>query len=308
MNDFRTGAWATLACIMLLTGCGKSPTGTESDAQLDKGEVKVRTGKVDVVENSSPTATESDAQLDKGEVKARTGKPHVVENIGIELLPIPAGSFMMGSPTSETAPNNETQHRVTISQPFWLGKYEVTQGEWESVMGSNPSKFTALGKDAPVEQVSWENAQVFCAKLNASTADRRPAGYEYCLPTEAQWEYACRAGTTGAYAGDLDDMAWYVRNSGSSTHPVGQKQANAWGLYDMHGNVWEWCWDWNGDYPTGSASDPVGASSGQSRVCRGGGWNNDAGRCRAAHRSVNTPGYRGSALGFRLCLAPGRER
>jgi formylglycine-generating enzyme required for sulfatase activity len=280
MNDLRTGAWATLACIMLLTGCGKSPTATESDAQLDKGEVKVRTGKL-----------------------------HVVENIGIELAQIPAGSFTMGSPTSETARNDhETQHRVTISQPFWLGKYEVTQGQWESVMGSDPSKFRAAGKDAPVEMVSREDALAFCAKLNAGAASNRPKGYSYCLPTEAQWEYACRAGTTGTYAGDLDDMAWYERNSGKRTHPVGQKQANAWGLYDIHGNVWEWCWDWSGDYPTGSVSDPVGANSGRGRVFRGGSWGGSAGDCRSAFRGWLDPGFRSGILGFRLCLAPGRER
>jgi formylglycine-generating enzyme required for sulfatase activity len=133
-----------------------------------------------------------------------------------------------------------------------------------------------------------------------------PEGYEYTLPTEAQWEYACRAGTTGLYAGsgNLDAMGWFTGNSGNQTHPVAQKQANAWGLYDMHGNVWEWCRDWYSHYPGGSVRDPTGPSSGSVRVDRGGGWSSVPRRCRSAFRLGNVPGVRYLNLGFRLALAP----
>jgi formylglycine-generating enzyme required for sulfatase activity len=231
-----------------------------------------------------------------------------VSGIGLELVAIPAGSFLMGSPKDEAdRKDNETQHSVTIGRVFWLGKYEVTQSEWESVMGVNPSRLRAAGKNAPVEHVSWEDAQSFCAKLNASTEGSRPAGYVYCLPTEAEWEYACRAGTTGAWAGDLAAMAWWGGNSDLKTHEVGEKSANAWGLHDMHGNVLEWCSDWYAGYPAGSVTDPVGASSGSIRVIRGGSWSNLAGLCRSAYRFRAGQGSRLSTLGFRLCLAPGRE-
>jgi formylglycine-generating enzyme required for sulfatase activity len=173
-------------------------------------------------------------------------------------------------------------------------------------MGANPSYFKNAGANAPVEGVSWDDAQEYCRKLTERerAAGRLPAGYEYSLPTEAQWEYACRAGTTGPYAGngDLSSMGWYDDNSGSTTHPVGQKQANAWGLYDMHGNVWEWCHDWYGSYPGGAVTDPTGASSGSYRVGRGGSWNLDAGFCRSALRIILDPSNRFINLGFRLAL------
>jgi formylglycine-generating enzyme required for sulfatase activity len=173
-------------------------------------------------------------------------------------------------------------------------------------MGSNPSNFKNVGKTGPVEQVSWEEAVEFCRKLTnrERAAGRLPAGYAYTLPTEAQWEYACRAGTTGAYAGELDGMGWYARKGGSTTNGVGQKRANAWGLYDMHGNVSEWCSDWYRDYPSGSVTDPAGASSGFVRVCRGGSWSYPAASARSAVRSGHPPGYRGSFLGFRVALTP----
>jgi serine/threonine protein kinase len=211
---------------------------------------------------------------------------------------IAPGSFQMGSNDGES--DEKPVHRVTLSEGYHLGATEVTQAQWESVMGSNPSKFK--GRDLPVEQVSWEDAMSFCAKLTASerAAGRLASGYEYTLPSEAQWEYACRAGTTGAYAGDLDSMGWYRENSGSKTHSVGTKRANAWGLYDMHGNVWEWCSDWYGSYPSGSVVDPAGARSGTFRVRRGGSWYYYASSCRSAFRSGDVPGNRISNLGFRL--------
>ena len=207
----------------------------------------------------------------------------------------------MGSPSNESGRYiEETQHRVTLSQGFHLGATEVTQAQWESVMGSNPSNFK--GRDLPVEQVSWEDAMSFCRKLTERerAAGRLTAGDAYTLPSEAQWEYACRAGTTGAYAGDLESMAWYDPNSGGKTHAVGTKRANAWGLYDMHGNVYEWCSDWYEAYPSGSVADPTGARSGPDRVNRGGSWYNDASYCRSAPRSGDDPGGRSRYLGFRL--------
>ncbi|MDO4571257.1 MAG: formylglycine-generating enzyme family protein, partial [Planctomycetia bacterium] len=153
----------------------------------------------------------------------------------------PAGEFMMGSPSGEKGRyNDEKQHRVTLTQGFWMLETQVTQRMWQSVMGNNPSKWK--GANLPVEQVSWNDCVKFCEKISELS------GLKIQLPTEAQWEYACRAGTMGAYAGNLGSMAWYDSNSGGRTHEVKTKQPNAWGLYDMHGNVWEWCSDWYGEY------------------------------------------------------------
>ena len=235
----------------------------------------------------------------------KTGETMTVDLGGgekLELVWIEPGSFMMGSPTGEEGhQNDEVQHRVTLSKGFWMGKYEVTQGQWERVMGNNPAKFK--GARNPVEQVSWEDCQGFIQKLNevyGSTVQ----GSRFRLPTEAEWEYACRAGTTGAYAGVLDEMGWYVQNSGSATHPVGQKKPNGWGLHDMHGNVWEWCQDWHGDYPSGSVADPTGPGSSGTRVVRGGGWSNQASLARCAFRYWFPPAFRYSSYGVRVVVAP----
>lgn len=216
------------------------------------------------------------------------------------MVPIPAGSFAMGSPTGGTDEKPVTQ--VEITRPYWLVNTEVTQSQWETVMGRNPSHFG--GADRPVEQVSYDDALEFGRRLTARerAAGRLPDGYEYSLPTEAQWEFACRAGTSGDYAGSLESMGWYDRNSDEQTHPVAQKQANAWGLYDMHGNVWEWCFDWNGAYAGGTVRDPAGPFSGTVRLCRGGGWDGAAARCRSANRFRRDPGRRYFSLGFRLAL------
>ena len=184
--------------------------------------------------------------------------------------------------------------QVRISRGYWLGKYEVTQAEWQGVMGTNPSEFSGCGQ-CPVEEVSWEDAQEFIQLANAATGGNR-----YRLPTEAEWEYAARAGTTGDRYVNLDAIAWCRNNSGGRTHPVGQKALNAWGLHDMFGNVWEWVEDWYGDYPGGSVTDPGGAGSGSYRVLRGGGWLNIASYCRSSLRSIDTPGNRAYYLGFRL--------
>lgn len=238
------------------------------------------------------------------------GSSRSIPGLGLELIWIEPGTFQLGSAQGGGDERPVTQ--VTISRGFWLGRTEVTQAQWAAVMGSNPSNFK--GDDRPVEQVSWHEAMEFCRKLTERerAAGRLPDELAYTLPTEAQWEYACRAGTTGDYAGNLDAMAWYSSNSGDQTHSmgqthsVGQKQANAWGLQDMHGNVWEWCLDWYGNYPGGSVTDPAGVPSGSGRVFRGGGWWFDAVHCRSAYRNSNEPVNSWEFLGFRLALVPSR--
>ena len=215
---------------------------------------------------------------------------------------IPPGEFLMGSPEDEEdRRDSETQHRVRITQGFWLAKTQTTQAQWQAVMGNNPSRFK--GENLAVEKVSWidicgdESATGgYLGELNR----RLPAGGRFHLPTEAQWEYAGRAGTTGAYAGDLDEMGWYDDNSDGQTHPVGQKKPNAWGLHDMHGNVWEWCSDWYGDYDVNEMNDPSGPASGSYRVIRGGGWYFNAIRCRAAYRYNYVPTFSDADIGFRM--------
>jgi formylglycine-generating enzyme required for sulfatase activity len=210
----------------------------------------------------------------------------------MEFVLIPAGTYAMGAQGARQG------RQVTISQPFYLGKYAVTQAQWMAVMGTNPSRFP--GADHPVESVSWDNVQGFIRMLNA-----REGGEKYRLPTEAEWEYAARAGATTAYcfgsdARRLDAYAWYAANACGTTHPVGQRQPNAWSLHDMHGNVWEWVQDWYGTYPATPAKDPQGLATGSHRLRRGGGWHSDAHECSAAYRSIIKAGDCYSTLGFRL--------
>ncbi len=229
------------------------------------------------------------------EKKCKPGERLVKTVNGVEFAFrwCPAGSFQMGSESGNS--DEKPVHEVTLTRGFWLLETEVTQAQWQAVMGNNPSYFH--GNNLPVECVSWEDCKEFCTKLSSQ-------GLNVSLPTEAQWEYACRAGTTGAYAGNLDEMAWYDDNSGSTTHEVGQKKPNAWGLYDMHGNVYEWCSDWWDSYSESPASDPTGPSSGTLRVFRGGSWNNDAQYCRSANRNGNTPTNRSRNIGFRPVFLP----
>jgi formylglycine-generating enzyme required for sulfatase activity len=230
----------------------------------------------------------------------------ITADTGIVFVPIPAGTFTMGSPASEPGRqvNEGPQTQVTLTKAFFLGANDVTQRQYEAVMGINPSHFTSAGLEAPVESVSWNDAMEFCRKLTEKerAAGHLPAGYAFTLPTEAQWEYACRAGTTGPYAGDLEEMAWYGSNSESTTHPVGQKEPNAWGLRDMHGNVLNLCLDRYGSLPGGAVTDPTGPESGAWRVYRGGGWQETATYCRSAIRGAAAPGDRYDSLGFRLAL------
>jgi len=251
--------------------------------------------------------------------------PVVATNsLGMRMVLIPPGEFEMGSsqeevirlleearqqnaPTSygERVPAEAPKHRVKITKPFYLGLCEVTQEQYVRLMGKNPSKFQGV-PNRPVEQLDWSNAMEFCRKLSELPPEKS-AGAVYRLPTDAEWEYACRAGTTTRYSfGDdaamLDRYAWFSNNSGGSTQAVGQLRANAFGLFDMHGNVWEWCADWYdpGYYANSPADDPSGPTSGANRLGRGGSWREYAERCRAAYRLNFMPDNRFHSLGFRV--------
>ena len=229
----------------------------------------------------------------------------------MEMIYCAPGEFMMGSPTTEEGRyNNETQHHVRLTKGFWLGKYPVTQGQWKNVMWNNPSIFK--GDDLPVENVSWNNCQEFIAKVNVSL------GCEARLPTEAEWEYACRAGTMTAYFwgnalnGDKANCDGSkpcgTKTKGQyldKTTSVGRYAPNPWGFYDLHGNVWEWCNDWYGTYPSGNVIDPTGPASGVGRVFRGGSWLYLASYCRSANRGWGNPDVRNYDIGFRLCCSAG---
>jgi formylglycine-generating enzyme required for sulfatase activity len=231
-------------------------------------------------------------------------------SVGMEFVPIPRDKFMMGSRPSEPRRGlDEFQHEVEITRPFYLGAFEVTQEQYETVMKKNPSRFTRKnggGPDHPVDNVSWENAVAFCNALSGLEEERK-AGRVYRLPTEAEWEYACRAGTTTAYCfgddpGKLGEYAWYSANADGRTHEVGTKKPNAWGLYDMHGNAWEWCADWHDAdyYRTGPRQDPAGPDKGARRVLRGGSYSNGADLCRSASREKRTPTEASDTFGFRV--------
>ncbi len=252
----------------------------------------------------------------KGETSKNMTIP-LSDTVSLDMIWVEPGTFLMGSPEDELGrANDETQYEVTLTKGYWLGKFEVTQAQYEAVMGKNPSNWK--GADLPVEKVTWNDAMEFCAILTASekAAGRLPEGYEYTLPTEAQWEYACRAGTTTALNSgkdlsdqeqcpEMDEVGWYKYNCDDKTHPVGQKLPNAWGLYDMHGNVREWCLDWyKYAYPTSAVTDPTGPETGTFRVIRGGGWSSEASRCRSAYRSNSFPDGKSNIYGFRVALTP----
>ena len=216
--------------------------------------------------------------------------------VKMEFILIPAGSFRMGS--DKSALSAKPVHKVTITKPFYLGKYEVTQAQWEAVMGGNPSDFK--GARNPVIRVSWEDCQTFLQKLQ-----EKVPGQTFRLPTEAEWEYACRAGGTADYcygnnASSLGDYAWYNSNSDEKLHPVGEKKPNAWGLYDMPGNVWEWCADWYEVFNSKVATDPVGPSTGPGRVMRGGSWLDAGTLCRSGERGYCEPPARCKHIGLRV--------
>ena len=269
-------------------------------------------------ESETPVSeTPVDSNETKGEpsnVGPTEGKPFTVPDLSMEMLWCPPGTFTMGSPESEVGRDDDkTLHAVTLTHGFWLGKHEVTQAQWQSIMGTTPSKFK--GPNLPVETVSWDEAVSFCKKLTEreKKAGRLPAGLAYALPTEAQWEYACRAGTRTAYSFGNAITEKQANFKGTNdnikkTTPVGSYGPNAWGFHDMHGNVWEWCSDWYGGYPKGAMTDPTGPAVGSLRVIRGGSWFIDARYLRSAFRSWCGPVFRFNFLGFRpsLRLVQGR--
>jgi formylglycine-generating enzyme required for sulfatase activity len=241
---------------------------------------------------------------------------------GIAFRWCPAGSFTMGSPKSEIGfpaktEKSEDQVNVTLSSGFWMAESELTQDQWQKLMGTSPWKAkyqVKEGSDFPATYVNHEDAVSFCQKLTSEerTAGRLPKDWKYSLPTEAQWEYACRAGTTtkfsfGEEIPQLADYGWFKENAFHQdekyAHQVGLKKANPWGLKDMHGNVWEWCSDWYGDRLSGG-QDPAGPPSGSYRSIRGGSWGNYAAYCRSANRGFNAPGNRTSEIGFRIVAVP----
>jgi formylglycine-generating enzyme required for sulfatase activity len=260
-------------------------------------------GEVEILENETTTL--------KALLEA-DWRPGVAEG----FVRIEPGQFLMGSPPYEKGRNrHEDRHQVTLTRPFMLGTTEVTQAQWREVMGTAPSQFG--GEDHPVEQVDWYDAVRYCNALSRRAGlapayriegetvvwDRQADGYR--LPTEAEWEYACRAGTITRYAAgdrnqDLLEMAIHRANAGGGTGPVANLHPNGWGLYDMHGNVWEWCWNWSADYPSRFVTDPIGPAGGRSRVIRGGAWDSPPASCRAAKHNAANPEMRAPMIGFRV--------
>ena len=267
------------------------------------------------VRPSSPAAAPASTPV-SAPASAPAADQVTTNRLGMQLAAIPAGRFQMGSPDNEPGrrDNEGPQHEVELTRGFYLGVYPVTQDEYQQVVGSNPSRFTGDGR-RPVEQVTWFDTVAFCNRLSEreqlapfyaidGEQVRIAGGNGYRLPTEAEWEYACRAGTTTRWwFGDdesrLSEFAWYGANSGGTTHPVGEKPANAWGLHDLHGNVWEWCGDWFGAYSSGRVIDPTGPQSGEGRVLRGGSWDYVPRYCRGAFRISGRPVDRDEFLGFR---------
>jgi formylglycine-generating enzyme required for sulfatase activity len=293
----KSQVWMLLVSFLLVCGticCGQKP---EPIAQEPKP----------VVEEPKAAVEEPDTAVSKPDVTEEAGSSgEIVNSVGMKLKLIPAGEFLMGSPESDKSaiPNEKPQHKVRITKPFYLGVTEVTQEQYEKVMGKNPSNFK--GPANPVENMSWDDAVEFCKRLSAKE------GKTYRLPTEAEWEYACRAGTTTEYsfgddAASLGEYAWFVGNSERETHPVGQKKPNAWGLRDMHGNANEWCQDWYGEYSSDAVTDPPGDDGGSFRVGRGGSWSLPARLCRSAYRYGRAPGFRLYVLGFRVARSLSSE-
>ena len=257
-------------------------------------------------QQSSNTYVASSSNNSSGSLSVASGSNTisipVKDGINIEMVKVEAGTFMMGATSELKDPDDDEKpvHQVILTNDYYMGKYEVTQALWEAVMGSNPSEYK--GDNLPVEMVSWNDCQEFISKLNSMT------GRKFRLPTEAEWEYAARGGKKSRsyqYSGssNISDVAWYDGNSGSKTHPVGTKQANELGIYDMSGNVYEWCSDWYGSYSSSSQTNPTGADSGSFRVYRGGCWCSSAGYCRLSFRDRGTPDNRFSHIGLRLALS-----
>jgi len=281
---------------------------------------------------AGPTDVTSDIETNEGDAASGDNQLASITNeYGMVFVYIPPGEFLMGSPLDESGRQpNEHQHKVILSKGFYMMTTEVTQKQWIAVMGDNPSAFNDCGSDCPVENVAWTEVNQFIERLNnqekmkfersrenqpaddlknrtSDTEQDRPGHMRYRLPTEAQWEYACRAGSRGWYyfggdIWDLNEYAWYKNNAGEKPHPVARKKANAFGLYDVHGNVWEWCLDYAGPYPTKISIDPSGRTKGSFRVARGGSWYYPALEARSANRLYLPSDIGNYNVGFRLVM------
>jgi len=292
---------------------GFDPVNSPAEIKLPPGQHQIRVelkGYVTAFKSVSLTPNQRlplDVRLEKAKVPD-PGKTWTIPGMNLVMPWLSPGRFRMGSPETEEgrAAIEGPQTEMSLSKGFWLGAREVNQTEWQALMDNNPSRFK--GSRLPVENVTWEDAAEFCRRLTQRETDagRLPEGYVYALPTEAQWEYACRAGNSGAYGVDLAAGAWYSANSAARTHEVGTRKANSWGFYDMHGNVAEWCADWFAAYSGGADSDRSGPSSGSYRIARGGGFSNNAVWCRTAFRGRNIPSTRVEEIGFRVALVPQR--
>ena len=240
-------------------------------------------------------------------VRPVPGAAFTLEGLELTLNWIPPGRFVMAS-----AHGNDDATPVHLTRGFWLGRTEVTQEQWRRLRLSNPQPSQFKGSQRPVENVTWVDAMEFARALTERerAAGRLPEGYAYTLPTEAEWEYACRAGTTGPFAGEVDAVAWHRGNSGGQTQPVARLAPNAWGLHDMHGNVWEWCLDGFGHYPGRPVEDPLANFNGftphTAHILRGGSWSTGAGLCRSDQRHWRTHSVTAPGIGFRIALAPVR--
>jgi sulfatase modifying factor 1 len=312
-NDMKK-LLATMFVALLMVGCGEDEETkkiVEDDTATSAPEPSREPSPAPAPDTPRPKPRTPPKKVSPVPVNLSTseavGKPFAIADLSMDMLWVEPGSFEMGSPSSEKdRQDRETPHAVTLTEGFYLGKHEVTQTQWEKVMGSNPSRYK--GADRPVERVSWTEVTAFCDKLTEleRKAGRLPAGMSYQLPTEAQWEYACRAGTKTAFSfGDsLTSEQANISGGPGETVDVGKYPGNSWGFHDMHGNVFEWCADWYGAYPTGAVSDPVGPAGGSTRVLRGGSWVYAANGARSAIRDRDVPASGFNRLGFRLSLRP----
>ena len=306
INSGRNVVLMLVGVVMLAgLGCGDEQAQTQSSPPSQSGQpaptpkpapaaTSSQLSWAEVLEQNPDPKIVTDADFLK-RIKA-TGLPWQVthKSTGIEMLLVPPGTFMMGASPGDTQASDEEKpaHEVTITKAFYLGRTEVTQAQWFKVMDTNPSTFR--GESLPVDKVSWNDISVFLKKARGGLQ----------LPTEAEWEYACRAGTKGATYGDLDLIAWNNFSSGGTTHPVGNLQPNALGFCDILGNVCEWCEDWYGPYPSGSVTNPTGPTTGSSRLLRGGYWCFSSNGCRVSQRSGYTPDNLFTGFGFRVARTP----
>ena len=272
----------------------KPPKITRPTKPMSKPNVKPRTPANRSHRQSSQSSSATSQRVNQ---EPLTNRIFTANSVSFKMVGVQGGTFQMGSTTGDS--DEKPVHSVTLSS-YYIGQTEVTQALWKAVMGSNPSHFK--GDNLPVENVSWDDCQTFITKLNQLT------GNSFRLPTEAEWEFAAKGGTKSkgyTYSGSntLGNVAWYTENSSNKTHPVAQKQANELGIYDMTGNVWEWCQDWYGSYSSSAQTNPTGPSSGSGRVLRGGILIDDASSCRSATRFCDGPSYISGAYGFRLALS-----